>query len=291
MINTEVKAHSEFSASGSKRWVTCPASIPLSKLAPALPDNAAGKHGTDGHTCLEAFMNKPKSPYTVKNFLLKTFPKEMVQHAQEAFEIIHKIAAAFPGSEIRSETKVDTSHFTEPGNFGTVDCAIVELFGTLTVIDYKYGVMPVDPKDNTQGICYALGIAREFDYNFRDVHITIIQPRGRDTKEVVRTWKTTMKELRRWEPVFRMAVEEARGPDPTVSPGSHCFFCPSRTFNCPAHIEKVNSRAQEDFEFDTPEDEEFDLDKFLDISPEKPSPRKRARNKAGTNGKRKSRVH
>lgn len=245
------KLHSEYSMSGFSRTIACPASIPLSKLAPVPEDNPAGIHGTNGHTCLEAFFKNQKHPYTVKSFLAKTFPKEMIDHAYEAYQEVMKIAARFPGASVHSEIKVDTSHFTEPGNFGTTDVAIVELFGTLVILDYKYGVMPVDPKENVQMIGYGLGMAKRYDYNFEYVELYILQPRGRTKEHWVRSWRTTMKNLRSWEKVFRNAVAETKKPNPKVNPGSHCFFCPSRTFNCPAHIERVTSRAQEDFVFDT----------------------------------------
>ena len=64
------------------------------------------------------------------------------------------------------ETKVSLE-FIEPGMFGTVDAAVAEIFGRLVVIDFKYGAgVAVEPKDNTQMIYYALGIAHEYDYNF-----------------------------------------------------------------------------------------------------------------------------
>lgn len=252
---SDQKAHSEFSMSGFARVDACPASIGLSKQAPPLPPNAAGEHGTNGHTCLEAFFKNPKRPFTVKDFLRKRFDNEMIDHAYESFQEIMKIASKYPGAEVHSEIRVKTDHLTEPGNFGTADCLIIELFGTLVVVDYKYGVMPVNPKDNWQLIGYALGAARKWNYNFEHVILVIVQPRGRTAAGTpwIRMHRYTMKDLLGWVPKFRAAVTRARSKNPAVNPGSHCFFCPSRVYNCPAHIAKVTSSAQDDFDFDDPD--------------------------------------
>lgn len=244
---TDDRAHSEFSMSGFSRTVACPASIPLSKLAPPLPDHPSGIEGTEAHKCVEAFLKNPKKPYIIKNFLLKTYPDTMVQHGFETFNKIMAIVAGYPGATFEAETRIDTSHITEKGNFGTTDCVIIA-GKTLIIIDYKYGVMPVDPAENWQLIGYALGTAKKHNYKFTYVELVIIQPRRRDNAPKVSVWKTTMKHLRTWEPRFLKAVARTKVKNPVVQIGSHCFFCPARVFNCPAYREKEFENAKELFQ-------------------------------------------
>lgn len=210
---------------------------------------AAGTFGTNTHSCYEAFLRKPSHPYTVRSFLRKKFPDDMIEMAHQSARVTQAIIAEYPGAAVLIEEKVDTSHLCEPGNFGSVDCAIIDLFGTLTVIDLKTGVMPVDPVENDQLVMYALGIARAQLYLFEKVRIVILSPRARDTQGLKREWTTTMKHLMTFEKSYQQAAHDARH-NPKVVPGSHCFFCPSRTHNCPAHLEKKAEKNKDAFEFD-----------------------------------------
>ncbi len=270
---SEQKAHSEYGMSSSKRWIECAASIPLSKLAPPPLTNAAADHGTKGHECLEAFIKNPKNPFTVMNMLRGKYDEEMIQHAYESYEYIRALWAKHPGAELNSEERVDTSHFTEKGNFGTVDCSIIELFGTLYVLDYKYGVMPVDPVENTQAIGYALGIAKKWGYNFERVVVIIIQPRARSGKKT-KVWEISMAKLKSYIPMFQNAVARTKEEDPEVVKGPHCFFCPARNYTCPTYMDQALERAQDDFEFDSEDvfttDEKEAVDEFIDFLAERP---------------------
>ena len=50
------KKHSELSASGSERWIACPGSVMLSRLAPQSPESPAATEGTLAHTYLEKWL-------------------------------------------------------------------------------------------------------------------------------------------------------------------------------------------------------------------------------------------
>lgn len=236
-IKEELK-HAKYSCSQMYRTMACPASISLIEKAPPSPDTPASTEGVLTHECLEHFNTRTEKFPIVKKQLLKAHPPERVLRAELAYTRINQIRAQYPGAMFYAETKVDTSFFIEPGSFGTVDSAIAELFGTLTVIDFKNGVMPVDAVENPQGVCYALGIAAEHDFNFTDVHIGIIQPNSRTISRRESFWKITMKELRSWIPRIQKAVAETKKKNPKVNPGEWCFFCPAKNFNCPAHYGK-----------------------------------------------------
>ena len=57
---SEVKAHADFGASGSKRWLNCSASVQLSRGMPNYESKYA-QEGTDAHACLEFILKNRKN--------------------------------------------------------------------------------------------------------------------------------------------------------------------------------------------------------------------------------------
>lgn len=245
-LDAEIKLHAKYSASGSERWLECPGSIALSAKIPSGPSSSYAVEGTDAHTCLEFVMrNREKSRSVVTKMLQAKFPEQMIRHGIETADRIFKLVP--PGAELLCETRVDLS-FVEPGMFGTVDAAVVELFGILWVIDYKYGAgRLVDPKDNSQMIYYALGIAHKYKFNFERVRLAIAQPRIVHKDGFFRTWDMEIPELMAWETKFKKGVEACKDPFAPLAPGRWCFFCPAQTI-CPAVEDRAYDEAQTDFD-------------------------------------------
>lgn len=239
------KLHAEFSASGSARWLACPGSIALSKDAPPQRESEYALEGTQAHVCLEQILTCGQDPDAQE-----AWPPEMFGHAYLAAEWIRRYKHELPGSELLVETKVDASHFTCEGQFGTLDAAVVQEFGRLVVIDYKYGagvaVYPCsdDGEANSQLVYYALGVASLYDYNFADVELVIIQPRAwTESGETVRSHVMTIEELMAWIPRFRDGVNATKRKDAPLASGSHCKWCPAATI-CPEIKNKAFKQAQ-----------------------------------------------
>jgi hypothetical protein len=245
----EKKLHAKFSASGSERWLNCPASIALSEKAPPQVDSVYAKEGTDAHAVLEVIMRNMMMGRTKEKDLARmlklSWPTDMVRHG---FETYNQIKALVPeGAELLCETRVALD-FVEPGMFGTVDAAIVELFGVLWVIDYKYGAgRMVEPAENSQMIYYALGIAKKYDFNFERVRLAIVQPRIVHKDGFFRTWDMSIEDLMSWTGKFKAGVEACKDPFASLNPGRHCFFCPAQQI-CPAVEDRAYDEAQADFD-------------------------------------------
>lgn len=256
------KLHAKFSASGSERWLNCPGSIALSKKAPPQPDNVYALEGTDAHTCLETIMMNSERPGASAAMLKKRFPVAMVNYAIETYE--HILALMPDNTILLCETRVDLE-FVEPDMFGTVDAAIVDLFGILWVIDYKYGAgRLVLPKENTQMIYYALGIAHKYHFNFSKVRLAIAQPRIVHKDGFFRTWDMEVPQLMEWTEKFKTGVKACKEPDAPLKPGRWCFFCPAQSI-CPAIGEQNFEDAQNDFSDDVDqisEDVAFELEQL-----------------------------
>ncbi len=237
------KAHAKFSASGSERWLNCPGSIALSENAPSV-ESVYAKEGTEAHECLEVVMKNNCSPAIIA-MLRKKHPETMVRHAISFYDQIVDLMPT--GASLLCETKVALD-FVEEDMFGTVDSAIVELFGILWVIDYKYGAgRVVSPEENTQMIYYALGIAHKYDFNFEKVRLAIAQPRIVHKDGFFRTWDMEVPELMKWTEKFKEGVEKAKDPFAPLNPGRWCFFCPAQEF-CPAIENRAFEEAQSDFD-------------------------------------------
>lgn len=250
---TEIKAHAEFSASGSERWLNCPASINLCKLAPEAPESEYAAEGTRAHECLEAML-KSNDGYNRGN-LIKKYGLEMVEYAEDAAEWI--IGQAGHDNELITETKVDASPFTCDEQFGTLDFAIIRDFGRLTVGDYKYGAgVAVDPTDengdcNPQLAYYALGLSYQHDHNFSEVELVVIQPRAfHQSGETIRTAVFSIEQLLAWGEKFKAGVVRCKSEAPQYKSGKWCRFCKAAVI-CPELKDNSLKQAQIDFSDET----------------------------------------
>lgn len=241
------KAHAKLSASGSHRWMNCPGSIQLSQNAPVSGSSEYASEGTEAHECHE-FLLKNRAKFTAAQVQArKRWPDDMVDHAIDSVQfIVNKAADAGKDAEILCETKVDLS-FVAPEMFGTVDAAIVDVFGTLWVIDYKYGAgVPVEVKDNSQLIYYALGIAHKYGYNFEEVILVVVQPRAEHIDGPIRWHQMSIDELMSWEFKFRDAAALTEDPLANLEPGDWCRWCPAKAI-CPSISDLALKQAQVDF--------------------------------------------
>lgn len=246
MKNKETKTHSLFSCSSSERWINCPGSIELSKSAPPQIESDYAREGTDAHYCLEQFLLADDAETTCE-FLLKKYPQDMVSVAYDTYRLIASLSG---GHEVIAEQKVDTTPFIGVKSHGTLDCAIVEPFGRLTIIDYKYGAgIPVEPEENTQLILYALGMLHAHHYNFLDVSLMIIQPRAPHENGPVREWITSVENLIEFGRRIRDAATIAQKPGAPLAAGAWCKFCPAAAM-CPEISKKAMRDAAIEFSDD-----------------------------------------
>lgn len=247
MIEMEViggeKAHATFGASASERWLACPGSIQLGQGIKSVSGRAADE-GTDGHTCLETLLkNGPEKCLATSAFLRKTYPTEMVMHAEKAAREIWKRTPK--GAELLSETRCDLTHIDKDA-FGTTDAVIIEPWGYLEVIDYKYGWGVVEPKDNPQMIFYGLAVAHAYDYNFKGIKLTIMQPRAPHEAGPIRTHVMPMRDLMKWEKIFSDGIKAAKKKDAPRKVGDWCRYCPA-IHKCPERSTKVLEEARAAF--------------------------------------------
>lgn len=245
MIMGAPKKHAKFAASSSERWVNCPASLKLSEKAPPQKSGAAADEGTTAHELMEFALES-----SVKNVVKffendDKYPLEMRKHVQGFVDFVR--SEMKPHYELLVEEKVflDFIHPTEA--FGTVDVAIIEPFGVLHIVDFKYGQGFVNHKDNSQMIFYALGIAHKHHYDFEEVRTTIYQPRAGST-DAARTDSFSVEKLKSWAKTFKQAVKacETADVETDLNAGAWCKFCPAKVI-CPAISKSTFEMAKLDF--------------------------------------------
>jgi hypothetical protein len=139
---------------------------------------------------------------------------------------LHRLDA-LPGLKF-GEKRVNIEPWTIPGQFGTMDRAIIT-DDVILVSDLKYGRWPVYPRENLQLILYALGlwndIARHHTKATKFI-LEIDQPRCAGGGGV---WETDLDELLRAGAWLKQRAELTQQPNPQRTASEKgCVFCRRR---------------------------------------------------------------
>ena len=241
--------HALLSASSAHRWISCPPSALLSKNFEDVSSSFA-QEGTDAHTLAQYKLENSlgintKDPTEALSF----YNEEMNSHAENyaifVLEQVEKTKETCADPLVLIEQKLDFSKYV-PGGYGYVDCLIIA-DGTLTVIDYKYGLgIAVSAERNPQMFCYALGALALFDgiYDIDNVHLVIYQPR----RENISEYDISNSELIKWaEEVLAPTAELAIKGKGEYKSGAHCQFCKAKA-TCRKRAECNLELAKYDFE-------------------------------------------
>ena len=255
--------HATLSASGAKRWMSCPPSARLEERLRGIfgeKSTPFAEEGTKAHSLAELKLLREKGRlgeddgindfnYDLRRKALGDIPKEMDEATDYYAEIIiEKFLTArqsCPDAQLKLGQRLDFSRWV-PNGFGTGDAVIVseEL---LEVCDLKYGKgVPVFAENNPQARCYGLGALHCYGvlYGFKHVRNTIIQPRLDSVTEEM----LTTDELLQWaETELKPAAELAWKGKGEFNPGDHCKFCAARAI-CYARATKAMTIFKHGFE-------------------------------------------
>jgi len=221
------RKHSKFSASAFRRIRNCSGSVALSEGVPN-KDNRFSIEGTKAHEVLEKIVRARLKDEPA--LFERDVPDEMIDHAKHASRHIFKTLNEQEGSELMVEERVYLD-FIHQEAFGTLDYGILDHFGTLNILDYKYGVSLVSPKENEQFIFYALAVAHRYQWNFKRVRMWTLQPRVKGFDGFV-FWEISMKQLMDYIPLFEAIIERAEMYPHEFTEGDHCHWCPAKG-KCP----------------------------------------------------------
>jgi len=241
--------HALLSASSSHRWIACPPSALLSRKFEDSSSSFA-QEGTDAHTLAQYKLEKLLGLNTEDpTESLSFYDEEMNDHAENyaafVLEQVEKAKETCADPQVLIEQKLDFSRYV-PEGYGYVDCLIIA-DGTLTVIDYKYGLgIKVSAERNPQMFCYALGGLALFDgiYDIDNVHLVIYQPR----RENISEYSISKIELIKWaEEVLAPTATLAIKGEGEFKAGEHCQFCKAKA-TCRKRADYSLELAKYDFE-------------------------------------------
>lgn len=225
--------HSEYSPSGSKRWISCPASVRFLRTIKKLPEkiNAYAEEGTAAHELAAYCLENEISPVKCigKVFNKHKVDMEMAKQVSKYVDYVNGITTW--ESTIWVESRLDITNIQE-SMFGTAD-AIVVSNDSIEVIDLKYGKgVIVDVNENTQLLVYAVGVLTHLSKHglrFKDdqlVKVTIVQPRAPHEDGPIRSKEYTVAQIRDFKKKAIEAVRISTLPDAPFGPNEEvCRWC------------------------------------------------------------------
>lgn len=230
--------HSFLGASSAERWMACPGSVALIKAIALTADPEAEepdyrRDGVQAHAlaamCLEADVDAWELDDTA------AFP-DVTPEMMEAVQSYLDYVRSLPGIR-HVESRVHRPEL-HSDFYGTLDFAAVsrKTGGGIHFVDYKHGVgVVVEVEYNLQLMYYAYGfLGDDEDYeNSEPVELTVVQPRADHCDGPIRTWATTVGEIRQWAHEVLLPAMQATETDAYLDMGDHCRFCPAKLV-CPA---------------------------------------------------------
>lgn len=237
--------------------MVCPGSVHLPPDVPGEGSSEYASKGTAMHMLSEHCANTRTEPLQCvgMKFNDHVITKDMVEIVEPYVAFLNEVQ----GKKI-FEAKI-TLEAAIKDCFGTADCIVMRP-GYLAVVDLKTGYEPVDPEENTQLLCYALGAYLMYNwvYDFKKVDLVIFQPR--DGKTEPKTWNTDVDRLLNFQDELSEAVDRIETePTKYVLSDKGCRWCRSQS-QCPEKRKLVTQAAAMDFANVDSDDE---LLKFLNM--------------------------
>ena len=252
--------HAPLSPSSSERWINCTASAKHNVGSDT--GSTYAQQGTDAHALCEykvkkALGYKMCDPTPDLEFNDEEMEECATAYCEFIIEVVQAAKESCPDPLVLVEQRLDFTRWVAE-SFGTADCICVA-DGTMTVVDFKYGLgVLVDAENNSQMQMYALGALNIFEslYDIQTIRMIIFQPR----RDNISTAEITKEELLRWaDEILVPAAALAANGDGDYKAGKHCRFCRIRA-TCRKRAEYNLQMAQYDFAVpDTLADDEISM--------------------------------
>lgn len=227
--------HAVLSPSASHRWMSCPASIRMSRGVPdEQSDSVYALEGTQFHTLCEVeasrrILGKEPSESALEflDWALETedeWHEDQLRYVEDWITLLREYLAEEEGAQLFLEVRVDTG---VPGCWGTADAVIV-YSDWIRVIDIKYGKgLRISALENPQLRLYGVGALEhlvEDPLTIKEVWNTIWQPRLNNFSEENMTRAALVKWRNDLIPTAQLALSE----DAPFGPSEDaCRYCPA----------------------------------------------------------------
>ena len=223
--------HALLSPSSAHRWLHCTAS-PLLERDVEDTGSAFAEEGTLAHAyCAKKLKDFLSQPHDEEDGEIEQLCEQYHTGEMDEYTDVYKAIVLEKFNVAREKTK-DARLLVEvrldfrkyiPDSFGTSDAVIIA-DGVMEVIDFKYGKgVEVSAMENPQMMIYALGAWEmfNFEYDIREVRMTIIQPRISNISE----FTMTATALLAWaEGELKTKAKEAYKGGEQLA-GDWCRFC------------------------------------------------------------------
>ena len=223
-VNHQSRKHATLSASGSAKWLNCPASV---KAEQAYPNTTSpfAQEGTLAHEVADLCLkNKVDAEhYLGKEITGQVIEQEMVRYVQDYLDYVRSYETG--NSTLFTEERVDFSNVV-PSGFGTMDSAVLDYnTGICHIFDLKYGKgVEVSAVENTQGQLYAIGLYNELAFmgDIKAFRIHIVQPRLYNFSH----WDITVDDLIKFSEYVKDRANLALSPKAPYQAGEkQCQWC------------------------------------------------------------------
>lgn len=257
-VDHTTRAHSDFSASSTKRLLSCPASFDIGKKAAHGPRRSSvyAAEGTAAHEYCEKRIAGEAYPalgdvVTVDGFEI-TITQDFIDNCMVYVKYVRDLIAS--GYDVKLEQRVSPNAIFFP------DKAPIDLFGTsdvvayhrgyrhLEIVDLKFGMgVAVEADDNPQFLYYALGVILEHGYDVSEITTTVVQPRIAHEDGPIRSAAYAAVDVLMWgQNVLKPGVLAALKEGAAFATGDHCKFCPGQG-TCPELHKQALSIAKSQF--------------------------------------------
>lgn len=235
-------AHFRLAPSSSHRWINCPGSARTD-----LPNESseAAERGTLAHKIAELTLKGETWPVDVLVAFGELTDDEQTE-MMDGVQLFVDFVTGIPG-QLHSEQQIANLYIEDNG--GTIDITVVT-DDTIHVVDFKYGVMFVPCKGNTQVGNYLILAKQKFPGRTKFLG-SIVQPRVLDGR--IETQSFSIDELNAIESDIISASE-----DDTLHAGEWCKWCPLLV-HCDTAYAKAREMADEEFDLIA------DIDRMVEI--------------------------
>jgi hypothetical protein len=242
------KIHAALGASSSNIWMNCPEAGRNMRHAPRQPTSFAAAEGTVAHDIAEqALIFGLQQVWPLVGSVIEcegqeiTVTDEMIEAAGEYCSFVDLMTS--PGDTRLTEQMVSlnaavygTGPVLEP-LFGTTDAVIISEDGTtVTVLDFKYGSMPVDVS-SLQLLYYGAAVVYTLAPKAKKLNVGIVQPRADHKDGKTRILAYTRKEVDQFINDVANTVQDITSGAGGYNPGTWCHWCPL-SGSCPALAER-----------------------------------------------------
>lgn len=213
-------AHATYAPSSAHRWTVCTASAQGIAALGEQEEGEEAAEGTRAHDEIErvlgACSGKEVQPHEVADWSQQL---DAEHDAAYGVALLLKYVAGLPPGKLWIEQRVALTDQI----WGRCDVAHWDAeSATLTIVDYKNGIVGVDAEENEQLRIYAAASIYTHKLQAKWIRLVVVQPQDFRPVPMVKQWVESAESLLEWA---TKVAAIPRGPLTFVA-GENCTYCP-----------------------------------------------------------------